>query len=117
MNAYITLQTLALSPKHKPTGKTSHYRNNEKLPVPSSLKIAKFKDDEGFYLLYLDAEGNELTDTHHETLEGALAQATWEFGVKPDEWETGAPGDGCKSQQKFYGSRQQRLQIESPQKT
>jgi len=37
--------------------------------------------------LYLDAEGNELTDTFHDTLDGALAQAEFEFGAKPNEWE------------------------------
>jgi hypothetical protein len=86
MNDYITLQTLTLSPRHTPTGKTNHYYGDEKLPVPSSLKIVKFRDAEGVYLLYFDNKGNELTDTFHDTFEGALAQAEWEFGVKPDEW-------------------------------
>jgi hypothetical protein len=50
------------------------------------LRISQYVGDPGFYLLYLDAEGNELTDTYHETLEKAMSQAEWEFDVRPDEW-------------------------------
>jgi hypothetical protein len=49
--------------------------------------IAQLPPDEGFYLLYLDANGDEITDTYHESLEKALSQAKWEFNVEVDEWE------------------------------
>ena len=42
----------------------------------------------GVLSLYLDAKGDELTDTYHDSLEEALAQANWEFNVDPDEWQT-----------------------------
>lgn len=71
--------------RHIPTGRTRHYRGDSLLPSPASLQVAR--GDGGFYLLYLDAEGEEQTDTWHETLDGALGQAEFEFGVRPDEWE------------------------------
>jgi len=61
------------------------------MPIPSELRIVKFQNDPGFYLLYLDDGGNELTDTYHENLERALEQGNWEFNVKPDEWEVVDP--------------------------
>jgi hypothetical protein len=39
-----------------------------------------------FYLLYLDAAGDEMTDTWHQTFDDALHHAEFEFSVKPSEW-------------------------------
>jgi hypothetical protein len=75
-----------LRPEHKPTGFTKHYEGSELLPSPSSLAIAKHSDDSGYYLLYYDETGTELTDTYHDSLEEALHQAILEFQVKPEEW-------------------------------
>jgi hypothetical protein len=36
----------------------------------------------------LDSSGNEITDTYHDSLEDALAQANWEFDIEFDEWQT-----------------------------
>jgi hypothetical protein len=58
----------------------------EELPPPSELRIVKYDGDSGFYLFYCDDSGKEFTDTYHDSLEEALAQAEWEFGVKPHEW-------------------------------
>ena len=76
-----------LQPWHRPTGKTRHYRGGRELPVPAALWIVRYDGDPGFYLFYLDDRGREMTDTYHDTLEGALSQAKWEFGVGEDEWE------------------------------
>ena len=76
------------------TGATRHYRANleagvvtkdEELPEPSWVEIQA--DEGAFSLLYLDEHGACLTDTWHETLERAKAQATHEFGIREDEWE------------------------------
>lgn len=90
----IVLRKVILKAKHAPTGKTRHFHGSEELPQPVMLKVVKYIDDEGYYLFYCDASGEEFTDTYHESIEEALAQAEWEFGVKPDEWESldsGAP--------------------------
>jgi len=68
------------------TCRTHHYQGNAVLPPPAELKIAKYADSEGYYLLYCDADRNELTDAFHDTIEEAFAQAEWEFNVKPFEW-------------------------------
>ena len=79
---YILLRTVDLGAHHSPTGRA-------RLPNPtqaSNLLIAKYPDDHGHYLLYLDENGVELTDTVHDSLTDALAQAEWEFDVKAEEW-------------------------------
>jgi hypothetical protein len=43
-------------------------------------------DDGGYFLLYLDASGQSLTDTWHETVEAAREQARFEFEIDDDDW-------------------------------
>jgi hypothetical protein len=87
MGEPMILQTVRLQGRHTPTGFTRHYNGQEELPPPAILQIVQFTNDPGFYLLYLDDSGQELTDTYHETREGALLQAQREFQVELDEWE------------------------------
>lgn len=88
MNGYTILKSIILKgPHHAQTGRTRHYEGNVELPPAAELKIVKYEDSEGYYLLYFDADGNEVTDTFHDTMEDAFAQAEWEFNVKPFEWE------------------------------
>jgi len=56
------------------------------MPHPAQLRVVQYSGDDGFYLLYCTAAGEELTDTYHDTLESAFAQADWEFGVSAAEW-------------------------------
>jgi hypothetical protein len=95
MNSYKILKKINLSNQHKPTGKTKHYRaknfnfsDREELPSPSSLQIVQFLDDPGYYLLYFDKQGEELTDTYHESIEKAMDQANFEFNILPHEWKS-----------------------------
>jgi hypothetical protein len=69
------------------TGFTVHRRSDEILPKPSTLAIAQVGSDPGYYLLYLDDEGEEMTDTYHETLDAAFDQAEAEFDVTKAEWK------------------------------
>ena len=85
---YIVLKQIALDVSHPPTGNTRHYWGDELMPQPSGLRIVKYGDAEGFYLLYLDENGNAMNDTFHDTLEDALEQARFEFNVTPEEWQT-----------------------------
>jgi hypothetical protein len=50
-----------------------------------SLEIATGGGDEGFFLFHICGNG-DTADTYHQTAEGAMDQAEWEFGVKPEEW-------------------------------
>ena len=89
MSRYVVVKRIVLEARHQPTGKTRHYHGKRELPPAAVLKIGKYDGEEGFYLFYFDADGHELTDTFHDTLEEALAQAEWEYGVEPDEWRAG----------------------------
>src|SRR2546429_373327 len=99
MTNYSFHRRIVLKPHHVRTGKTRHTQatwsdsegliRGAELPVPHELMITQIKPDPGYYLLYLDANGNEITDTYHETLESAMEQAKWEFNVEPNEWQAG----------------------------
>lgn len=80
------LRRIRLGHHHAPTGLTRHFCAGELLPPPVELKVVQYTDDCGFYLFYCDETGNEQADTWHESLEQALDQAEFEFGVKPREW-------------------------------
>jgi len=49
------------------------------------LEIAAYPGEEACYLFHLCADG-QAADTWHETIQEALDQAEWEFGVKSEEW-------------------------------
>lgn len=96
MSDYLIHRRITLQEHHQPTGKTRHTKGvvtsegvvpGTELPAPSRLMVAQLPGDDGYYLLYLDDQGNEITDTYHESLEDALAQAKWEFDIDPDEWQ------------------------------
>jgi len=52
-----------------------------------ALEIASYPEKQSCYLFHICADGQG-TDTWHESVEEALEQAEWEFGVKPEEWTT-----------------------------
>ncbi len=87
MSDHVVFRVTRLGPTHRPTGNTRHYRNGQLLPPPVSLQIAQYPDDAGYYLFYLDGDGEVQADTYHDSVEDALDQAEFEFGVRPDEWE------------------------------
>lgn len=87
MSKPIIVREIRLGPLHKPTGNTCHRSGLDLIPPTIMLKIAKFSDTVGFYLLHYDNDGNEITDTFHETVEDAIAQAEWEYGIKENEWD------------------------------
>jgi hypothetical protein len=84
---YKVLKRVLLQEKHFPTGETQHFLGAQLLPKPSELMIARFDDDAEVYLLYLNAQGEEITDTLHDSIADALNQAEREFRIKPFEWE------------------------------
>ncbi len=84
------------------TGKTRHYVGAlvdgrpvpvTELPIPVWVEISA--EDAGVYLFRLDAEGNCLADSWHQTLEEARRQATFEYNIAPDEWTERPDQIGC----------------------
>lgn len=80
------LRRIKLKSAHKPTGKTQHFHGDKPLPAPTELRIVQFSSDPGCYLFYCDESGIEMTDTYHDSVQEAMAQAEFEFGIAADEW-------------------------------
>lgn len=82
------LKRVRIGATHHATGKTRHLHGIKPIPTPVELRIVQYNSDPGFYLFYCDALGSELTDTYHDSIKEAMAQAEWEFEVKTGEWES-----------------------------
>lgn len=65
--------------------KTTHRIGELELNKIHNLAISRYEGDEGFYLIYYDSNGNELTDTYHNTITDAEKQAEFEFEI--EGWE------------------------------
>lgn len=89
----LRLMEVVLSKTHRDGSRTRHQSGASPVPRPAKLQIVRF--DCEVYLLHLDAEGNELTDTCHDSIEAAVRQADFEFDVRADDWVAlaGAKGD------------------------
>lgn len=84
---FSVFRQITLGACHRPTGRTRHFVGGAALPSPAGLQIVQFREDPGYYLMYIHAHGKVLTDTYHSTIQDAFDQANWEFGVEPSEWE------------------------------
>jgi hypothetical protein len=69
------------------TGKTVHKVAGVEMPPFRGLVIIEENLAGPYYLLYCDDEWNSLTDTWHETLEDAKAQAQFEYEGIAQAWE------------------------------
>lgn len=69
------------------TGRTTHWLYGDVLPEPRALLISQREGDPGFYLNYLDGHGESQTNTYHDTLDGAFAQAEFEFAIRREDWQ------------------------------
>jgi hypothetical protein len=73
--------------RSQPSGKTGHGAGGvEASLVEASLfaavAIARYEDDaSNVYLFYCDRSWNVVTDTSHEDVAAAIAQANFEFGL------------------------------------
>lgn len=83
---YVRIATAEVD-RSRITGKTRHYRGDGLLPPAQRLEIVQVPPDNGYYLLYLDEDGAEMTDTWHESIDRAMDQANFEFGLVPGEWK------------------------------
>jgi hypothetical protein len=89
------LYEVSVSP-YTPTGETRHYVGGLPMAKPYSLTIVKFEGDAGFYLVYLDEAGLQMTDTYHESEDGAFSQAEFEFGIPRTAWKAASPNEPRK---------------------
>ena len=89
MSGMIGIRKVILGPHHLSPGRTKHtlidsHGATEFKPF-TSLVIARYPGDDGFYLMHVCQDGSG-TDTWHQTFDDALHQASYEFEVKPEEW-------------------------------
>ena len=73
--------------RHRPTGSTRHFVRGELQGPAVGLAICQYAGDLAYYLFYCDADWNVVTDTWHQTLEGAQSQAAFEYEGVMDTWE------------------------------
>jgi hypothetical protein len=91
MSTFWSLYRVELTAHHRQPDRTKHALVNSSgkhdFPPFKFLTICGQDDttDQGYYLMYVPETGPG-TDTWHQTLEDAMAQAEWEFGVTRDEW-------------------------------
>jgi hypothetical protein len=78
----------AIDGRHKPTGACRHTVEGELSGSAAGLAICQYDTGEGFYLFYCDRDWNVITDTWHETLEDAKAQAEFEYEGAGATWRT-----------------------------
>lgn|SRR5215469_2204372 len=63
-----------------PTGATRHVVDGRVVGNFAALAIVQYETETAVYLFYCDAEWNAITDTFHDNIDGAVAQAEFEFG-------------------------------------
>jgi hypothetical protein len=63
----------------EPTSATRHTVGGSAIRPAAALAIAQYAGEEGFYLLYVDHDGEVVTDTWHTSLADALHQAAFEY--------------------------------------
>jgi hypothetical protein len=85
----VAIRRVKLGEHHLNPGRTKHTLSDASgtrpFPPFTSLAITRYGEDASYYLMHICDE-NLGTDTWHETLDDALHQAEWEFGVRPEEW-------------------------------
>lgn len=69
-----------------PTGKTKHTVDGIPVTNEAKLRIVRLAGDTSIYLIHYGSDGSELTDTCHETIEEAVDQANFEYGVGKGDW-------------------------------
>lgn len=80
------LRIAELGPQHRLSGKVRHYYMGKLLPAAAVLKIYRYVDEPGYYLVRFDGAGEYMTDTLHDTLEHALGQAAFEYDGPDLAW-------------------------------
>ncbi|HTW82669.1 MAG TPA: hypothetical protein VMD91_01225 [Candidatus Sulfotelmatobacter sp.] len=74
------------------TPRTVHRSGAVPLPVAHTLAIACADGEATYYLLYLDEAGAVQSECSYSSVEAAMRQAEFEFGLPPEEWMPSAKG-------------------------
>ena len=80
------LRWTVIDSRHRPTGKCRHEVAGQRVGVAAGLAICKYDGGDAYYLFGCDAAWAVVTDTCHETLDEALAQAELEYQGVSETW-------------------------------
>jgi len=75
-----------VGPRSGYTGRTRHVVAGVVTGQMDGVVIAQYPGENGYYLFGCDSEWHSVTDTWHATLEGALAQASFEYEGVASAW-------------------------------
>ena len=85
-NAKVVCYTF-IDERHKHTGNTTQIVNGVVLGSAAGLAICQCFNDSSFYLFACDDNWNVCSDTWHETLDAAIAQAEFEYAGSQQTWQ------------------------------
>jgi len=89
MPQLIVQKRVLLGPQHVRPGRTKHTlvdgSGASAFPPFVSLEIAIYPGEQSCYLFHA-CENGQGTDTWHQSIEEAMEQAEYEFGVRKSEW-------------------------------
>ena len=74
--------------RHRPTGNCLQIVDGVATGPASALAICQYDGADGFYLFGCDSDWNTVTDTFHDTVEEAQAQAEFEYEGVSSTWQT-----------------------------
>jgi len=73
--------------RHRPTGNCMQIVAGVLQEPADGLAICQYEGEEAYYLFGCDAQWNSVTDTWHQTLEEAKAQAEFEYTGVSGTWQ------------------------------
>lgn len=76
----------AIDGRHRPTGGCRQIVAGVLQGPAAGLAICQYEGETAYYLFGCDPEWNTVTDTWHESLEDALAQAEFEYEGVSETW-------------------------------
>jgi len=80
------VQWSAIDDRHRATGNCRQIVADVLQGPAAGLAICQYEGETAYYLFGYDSEWNTVTDTWHETLEGALGQAEFEYEGVSHKW-------------------------------
>lgn len=69
-----------------PTGRTRHTVDGVPVTSEAKLRLVRLVGDTSIYLIHYGPNETELTDTCHLSIEEALDQACFEYGIGRGDW-------------------------------
>lgn len=83
----VLLRRIRLKGRHAPREPGGRRRGPRNPPAPRELRVVRYPDEDGVYLLFIGPAGEEIDAAWHQNVPLALGRAESEFGVQEREWE------------------------------